>query len=450
MNSRYLPHTERDIAELLQVVGVSTIDQLFADIPSEYRLNGPLAIPKGTSEIELKRLVDELASKNKGVDRALSFLGAGAYSHYSPHVLDTLVSRGEFLTAYTPYQPEVSQGTLQAIFEYQTLISALLQMDVSNASNYDGSTALAEAVFMAERLTGKKTIAYSAGLHPEYLAVLKTYVKPRDFTLIEIPLSKEGQVDLGACEAILTGHRLAALVIQHPNCLGSLEEMALLSDLAHRASALSISVSTDITVFGLLEPPGALGVDIAVAEGQGLGLPVNFGGPYLGVFATRKEHIRKMPGRLVGRTRDSAGRVAYTLTLSTREQHIRREKATSNICTNQGLCALAATIYLGLMGKEGIVEVGEHCTRRAHGLAKRLVEEGCGRLAYRAPFFHEFVLQVVKPASRVVETLSQNGIVPGFDLGRWNTDWSHHLLVNVTEMHSDLDCQRLGDALKKG
>lgn len=449
MTERYLPHTDEEITAILNQIGVSSLEDLFSGIPSEARLNRPLSIPSGASEIELRRLVNGLANANWTGESIVSFLGAGAYAHASPAVISALLSRGEFLTAYTPYQPEVSQGTLQAIFEYQTLMASLLAMDVSNASNYDGSTALAEAALMAERITGKKIIAYGAGLHPEYLQVLKTYIHPRGFELVEIPLSSTGTLDLAAADAILKDKRPAALAVQYPNALGCLDDMSALAALIHAHSGLFISATTDLTAYGLLTPPGEFGADIAVGEGQGLGLPLNFGGPYLGVLATKREYIRMMPGRLVGKTKDLDGKVAYTLTLSTREQHIRREKATSNICTNQGLCALAVTIYLGLMGKAGLAQVAEHSVRRAHGLAKALVDAGCGRLTYAAPFFHEFVLELPKSARAVVDSLKQQKIIPGLDLGRWNSAWQNRLLINTTEIHSEADCQRLITALKE-
>lgn len=447
MTSRYLPHTSADVDALLQKIGVPSIDTLFESIPADYRLNRSLHIPRSTSEAELKRLINDLAYQNAHADRSVSFVGAGAYAHHSPVVIDALIQRGEFLTAYTPYQPEVSQGTLQAIFEYQTFISALLEMDVSNASTYDGSTALAEAVLMAERINGNKTILYSGGIHPEYLAVLKTYVKPRRFRLIELPLSPQGDLDLNTCEALIEREKPGAVVVAYPNCLGSLEDMTALSDMTHRHNALFISVTTDITVYGLLQTPGSFNADIAVAEGQGLGLPLSFGGPYLGVFATRKEYLRKMPGRLAGRSVDQSGKTAYTLTLSTREQHIRREKATSNICTNQGLCALAAMIYLGLMGKAGIEDVAEHSTRRAHGLAQKLEAANCGQLAFTAPFFHEFAWELPMPASDLVRSLSSRRVVPGFPLSRWFDGSPNRLLINTTELHTHTDIDRLVDAI---
>lgn len=449
MTSRYLPHTKEEVAQALRAIGAPTIDSLFQEIPADYRLNRALALPESASESELRQLIAALSRQNAASGVLTSFVGAGAYRHASPAAIDALIQRGEFLTAYTPYQPEVSQGTLQAIFEYQTLICALLEMDVSNGSNYDGSTAVAEAALMAERITGKKVIAYSEGLHPEYSQVLKTYVHPRGFELVAVPLSASGKTDLDRCAAILKEKKPAALIAQYPNCLGCVEEMPELGRLIHGESGLLISATTDITAYGLLQTPGEFGADIAVAEAQSLGMPLNFGGPYLGVLATKREYLRMMPGRLVGKSKDLDGREAYTLTLSTREQHIRREKATSNICTNQGLCALTAVIYLGLMGKSGLREVAEQSTRKAHGLAQALAKAGIGKLITTAPFFHEFVLELPRSAADVCRDLLPHKIVPGFDLGRWNPAWKNRLLINVTEVHTDADTHHLIDSLRQ-
>ncbi len=450
MNSRYIPHTPAEIEGMLSTIGVAGVADLFSSIPENARFKGELDLPSALSEIELRKAVSALADQNSAASPLLSFVGAGAYAHPAPAAVDAIVSRGEFLTAYTPYQAEVAQGTLQAIYEYQTAICALLEMEVSNASAYDGSTALAEAALMAERINGRRTLLASCGLHPEYRAVLETYLAPRNFAIVDLPLNSQGVLDAQLVRVALEANPdAAAVIVGHPNCFGLLESLPELADLAHRAGALLISATTDITVYGLLEAPGACGVDIAVAEGQGLGLPLNFGGPYLGVLAANKDHVRKMPGRLVGKTVDADGQVAYTITLATREQHIRREKATSNICTNQALCALSALVYFALMGKQGIREVAEHSLRRAHFLAAELEGAACGRLLYGGPFFHEFVLELPRPAHGVIAQLLGEGIVPGFDLGRWNRDFQNHLLINATEIHSVSDCRRLVSALKR-
>src|SRR5262245_4981179 len=373
---------------MLQQIGVATIDNLFDSIPPELRLRNHLNVPAAVSELELLRQFEQTAGRNQAAQR-ISFLGGGAYSHYTPTVVDHLLSRSEFFTAYTPYQPEISQGTLQAIFEFQTLVCQLTGMEIANASMYDGSTALAEAVLMAERVTRRTKVIASAAVHPQYLEVAHTYVQHAGISLLPAAFDRAtGQTPGAAFDAI--DDETAAIVVQSPNFFGAIEDLEALSEKAHAHGALLIVAVTEAMSFGLLRSPGACGADIVVAEGQSFGVPLSFGGPYVGLFATRDRFARQIPGRLVGEAYDKNGRRGFVLTLATREQHIRREKATSNICTNEGLIALAATVYMETMGRRGIQEVARQCAQKAAYAARRIGEIEGFSLPFSGPRFNEF------------------------------------------------------------
>jgi glycine dehydrogenase subunit 1 len=445
---RYIPNTDAERHAMLEAMGLSTIEELFSAIPADLRLRRPLDVPPALSEQELLRHLRALASRNANADDYASFLGAGAYNHFIPSIVPALTSRGEFMTAYTPYQPEMAQGTLQAMYEYQTLICQLTALEVANASLYDGSTGLAEAVLMARRLTQRDEVLLSAAVHPEYRAVLRTYLQNLDMQVREVPIDDAGQTPLARVQEAVSA-RTACVVVQTPNFFGVIEDLRGFADVAHGAQALLIQVIAEPVSLGLLKPPGEWGADIAVGEGQAFGNSLSFGGPYLGFFATRERYVRQMPGRLAGETVDAEGRRGYVLTLSTREQHIRREKATSNICTNEGLCALAATIYLCALGKVGLRQLAMLNLQRAAYARQQLAAiPGC-RLPFSGPTFNEFVLETPKPAGDVIAQLSAERIFPGLDLGRFYPERARQLLVCVTEMHGREDIDRLCGALAR-
>ena len=436
---RYIPNSPEERAEMLREVGLGSPEQLFDTIPADILLRSPLAIPEALSEIELLAHFDRLAAGNAAARRP-SFLGAGAYSHYSPTVVDALIQRSEFFTAYTPYQPEVSQGTLQAIFEFQTLVCQLTGMEVANASMYDGSTALAEAVLMAERVTRRRRVVVSPALHPEYLAVAETYVSHAGIELVRGNFDEAS--GLSAFDDEQLDERAAAIVVQSPNFFGCVEELQQLADRAHRAGALLVVCVTEAISLGLLKPPGACGADIVVAEGQSFGVPLSFGGPYVGLFATREKYARQIPGRLVGVAHDRQGRRGFVPTLATREQHIRREKATSNICTNEGLIALAATIYMETMGRRGLQEVALQCAQKAAYAARRIGALEGFSLPYSAPRFNEFVVRAPAEAAGLLERLAaEHDITGGLALSRYFPDRPNDFLVCVTETNprSEID-----------
>lgn len=435
----YLLNTEADQRAMLQAIGVGSIDELFAMVPSELRLGRELAIPPALTELELTDQIGRLAAKNRSADDTVSFLGAGSYDHFIPAVVDQLASRGEFYTSYTPYQAEASQGNLQVFFEYQTLIARLTRMDVSNASLYDGGSAAAEAVLMAMHATGREgRVVTTACLHPEYRQTLATYLANLGVELVTVGASESGGLattgttDLAQVRAALND-QTACLLVQHPNFFGCLEEVEALAQVAHESGAAFVVVVDPISL-GLLKRPGDYDADIVVAEGQSLGIPLAFGGPYLGIMACKEQFVRRMPGRIAGQTVDRRGERCWVLTLQTREQHIRREKATSNICTNQGLLALRATIYLAVMGPAGIRDVATLSARKAHYAAQQLCASGAFQLAFSAPMLKEFVLRVT---SGRVETLVsralEQGIFAGVPLGRWYPDLADCLLISVTE-----------------
>lgn len=444
---RYIPNSPEERAEMLKVVGLNSAEELFDSIPADLRLREQLKTPAAISEMELLASSEALAARNTAARRP-SFLGAGAYSHYSPTIVDHLISRSEFFTAYTPYQPEISQGTLQAIFEFQTLVCQLTGMDVANASMYDGSTALAEAVLMAERITRRKKVITSSAVHPEYLEVVDTYVQHYgvDFHRVET----NEQTGLISAEGLNSlDDQTAALVVQSPNFFGCIEDVQALAERAHAVGALLIVAVTESISFGLLRSPGACGADIVVAEGQSFGVPVSFGGPFVGLFSTRDKYARQIPGRLVGEAVDKEGRRGFVLTLATREQHIRREKATSNICTNEGLIALAATIYMETMGKSGLQEVAMQCAQKAAYCARRISELEGFSLPYSAPRFNEFVVRAPVEAQGLLSRLaSEREITGGLALSRYYKDRPNDFLVCVTETNSRQEIDALVEGLK--
>jgi glycine dehydrogenase subunit 1 len=446
---RYIPHTAEDVRQMLDAIGVDAVDDLFAGIPAGVRLQRPLKLPPALAEGELLRELKQLARQNATVDSHLSFLGGGAYNHFIPAVVDQMVSRSEFYTAYTPYQPEISQGTLQAIFEYQTLICQLTGMEVANASMYDGASACAEAVLMAARATRRKKVLISAALHPEYRETVETYCRYLGVDLVIIPSAADGRTDLAALKAALD-QEVAAMVTGYPNFFGVIEDLSTQAGLVHGFGARLVAAVAEPIALGLLKSPGELGVDIVAGEGQSFGIPVSFGGPYLGFFACRQQDIRSMPGRLVGETVDKEGRRGFVLTLSTREQHIRREKATSNICSNEGLCALMATVYLSLMGKAGIREVAvQNLSKAAYARRAIAALEGYS-IPFAAPVFNEFVVEAPEPAAVVLARLEQQHILAGIPLGRSFPGMANRFLVCVTEQNSKAEIDTLVAALAGG
>lgn len=443
---RYIPNTDADRQAMLETIGLTAIDELFSGIPADIRFTRPLNIPRALSEQDMLRHMRALANHNANVEDYAAFLGAGAYHHFIPSIVPVLTSRGEFMTAYTPYQPEMAQGTLQALYEYQTLICQLTDLEVANASLYDGSTGVAEAVLMARRLTQRDDVLISEAVHPEYRAVLHTYLQNLGMQVHEISIDETGQTSLPRVRGGLSP-RIACVVVQSPNFFGVIEDLTGFADAVHHAQALLVQVISEPVSLGLLKPPGAWGADIAVGEGQAFGNALSYGGPYLGFFATRDRYVRQMPGRLAGETVDTEGRRGYVLTLSTREQHIRREKATSNICTNEGLCALAATIHLCTLGKVGLRRLAELNLQRATYTRQQLASiPGC-RVPFTGPTFNEFVLETPKPAGALIRQLSEQRLIPGIDLGRFFPERSHQLLICVTEMNSREDIDRLYAAI---
>ena len=425
----YLPHTKEDITKMLEVIGVDHIDNLFDDIPKNIRLNKELKLDKSKSELEVTKLMKQLANNNVTINEKVSFIGGGAYNHYVPALIKHLASRQEFLTAYTPYQPEMSQGTLQAIFEYQSMICELTGMDVSNASLYDGGTALAEAVFMANHANKKKDVLVSATVNPQYKDIIKTYARFKGLNYIEIKES-DGCTDMENLKDLFSADS-SSVIIQTPNYYGIVEKgsevRTIMNSFKNKAMFI---VSADPTSLAVLEAPVNYGADVVAGEGQGLGSPVSFGGPYLGYIAATKKNMRRMPGRIVGETVDKDGKRAYVLTLQAREQHIRREKAMSNITSNQGLVALMATIYLATMGKKGIKEVAIQSMYKAHYLADKLCNIKGITLLNSKPFFNEFVIKTKVNAKMLYEILIEKGFFSGVVLD------DHQLLVCATEVHT--------------
>ncbi|MBI5286817.1 MAG: aminomethyl-transferring glycine dehydrogenase subunit GcvPA [Deltaproteobacteria bacterium] len=432
----YIPHTEEDVEEMLEVIGVKSLDDLFQAIPEGVRLKRPLLLPPGLSEQGLIQELSSLSKRNATVEEFTSFLGAGAYNHYIPSIVNHILLRSEFYTAYTPYQPEISQGTLQAIFEYQTLICQLTGMEVANASMYDGASATAEAVLMAGRINNRPKVLLSSALHPEYRKVVETYLSAQEASVQEVMFCTEAGIILPEAVERLIDEKTSCLVVQHPNFFGSLEDIKTLAELAHQNRALFIVAIAEPISLGLLKPPGEFGADIVVGEGQPFGNSLSFGGPYLGVFATQERYVRQMPGRLVGETVDKNRNRGYVLTLATREQHIRREKATSNICTNEGLCALAATVYLTALGKRGLMELARLNLAKAHYLKERLRGVKGVRPAFNVPTFNEFTIEIEKEPEDILKALLNKGILGGIPLRRFYPELKRHILLCVTEMNT--------------
>lgn len=438
-----IPHTDADRQAMLDAIGVKSVDELFSDVPEQVRFPD-LDLPDSLTEMEAVGEMNEIASYNLPTSQSTIFLGAGAYNHYIPAVVDHMLRRGEFFTAYTPYQPEISQGTLQAVFEYQSMICALTGMEVANASHYDGATALAEAVVMALNVKRgrRKRIVLSPSIHPQYREVVATYTQGMNLDIVEPPL----ETRTGGLEAALDKDT-ALLAVQNPNFFGELEDLAGLADDAHEAGALFCIVANPISL-GLFSPPGDYGADIVVGDGQPLGIPLGYGGPYLGFFASREKYVRKMAGRLVGETVDADGTKGYVLTLSTREQHIRRDRATSNICTNQGLMALAATVYMATMGRHGLKKVAELCYHKAHYAAGEIDRLEEYSVLQEKPFFNEFVVQCPRPVAEINNYLLDTwGIIGGYDLEGPYPQRKNQMLIAVTEMNSREEIDILATAL---
>ncbi len=444
----YTPHTERDVAQMLQAIGVDSLDAL-VEVPDEVRLREKLQIVPALTEMEIAARFAHFAQKNSGAS-CISFLGAGAYRHYTPPAIAALAMRGEFLTAYTPYQAEVSQGYLQAIYEWQTYICLLTGMEIANASVYDGAAALAESAIMALNATGRKKVLVSRAVHPNYRAVLKTYCDGLDVEIDEIALAADGTTDLREIAERVAGKQYACCAIQSPNFFGVIETPSPAQQTAlSQSGTVLIGVVAEALALGALVTPGSWGAQIVAGEAQSFGVPPAYGGPYAGFIASTKEHLRRIPGRLVGKTLDVHGNEAFVLTLQAREQHIRRERATSNICTNQAHCALIATMYLALLGKTGLREVAAANLARSRELATRVSSiEGC-TLQFEGAFFNEIVVNVHQPASPVLEQLQARGILGGIDLGRYYPDYSQCVLMAATEMTSSHDIERLCAALRE-
>ena len=442
---RFLPHTQADRDTMLATIGVPDIDALFADVPEGCLLTDPPDLPRHKGEMEVERILGGMASRNVAASSVPFFVGAGAYKHHVPATVDHLIQRSEFLTSYTPYQPEIAQGTLQYLFEFQTQVAALTGMEVANASMYDGSTGTAEAVLMAHRVTKRGKAVLSGGLHAHYAEVVRTMSRMAGDAVVSLP------PDVGAVEdmAAAIDAETSCVVVQSPDMFGNLRDLRPIAEAAHKAGALLIAVVTEAVSFGLVEPPGAMGADIVVGEGQSIGVALSFGGPYVGLFATRQKYLRQMPGRLCGETVDGEGRRGFVLTLSTREQHIRRDKATSNICTNSGLCCLAFSIHMSLLGETGLSRLA----RINHANAVRLADmlgQLPGTEVLTRSFFNEFTVRLPKPANAIVDRLAACGILAGVPVSRLLPDGGLDdlLLVASTEVNTEEDRAALVDGLR--
>ncbi len=442
---RYIPNSALQRAEMLREMGRESVGDLFRGVPAHLRLQRPLYLPAALSEPEALTYFRHLAAENstRTTGREIvSFLGAGAYDHFIPTIIDTLISRSEFYTSYTPYQPEISQGTLQAIFEFQTMICELTGMDVANASLYDGSTATAEAVLMAERVTGKSKVALAGNLHPEYREVVDTYIRNAGITEQTLPsCSETGTILPESIAALATD--VSAVIVQSPNFFGGIENLSELAEATHKIGALFVVVVAEGLSLGILRAPGDCGADIVCGEAQSFGIPISFGGSYCGFFAVREKYQRQIPGRLVGQASDAQGRTGYVLTLATREQHIRREKATSNICTNQGLYALMATVYLATMGRAGVREVAEQNLQKAHYAARQIAALDGYTLRFSGPYFNEFVVTCPRRASEVLDSLLEQNLIGGLGLERFFPGMKNEVLVAVTETVSKAEIDAL-------
>jgi len=445
MKHRYLPMTELDQKEMLQAIGVDSVDELFSDIPEKVRFKGEYNIKKAKSESALLKELQQLAAKNADLRSHTSFLGAGVYDHYIPVIVDHVISRSEFYTAYTPYQPEISQGELQAIFEFQTMICELTGMDVANSSMYDGGTSLAEAAMLSAGHTRRKKVLISQAVHPESKDVLKTYAKGQYIEVVEIPL-KDGVTDIEALRNMMSDE-IAAVVVQYPNFLGRIEPLKEIEEITHENKGMFV-VSSNPLALGVLTPPGKFGADIVVGDAQPFGIPTSFGGPHCGYFAVTNKLMRKIPGRLVGQTVDEDGRRGFVLTLQAREQHIRRDKATSNICSNQALNALAASVAMTALGKKGLKEMAIANIQKANYAKEQFKKNGV-TVEFEGPFFNEFVIRLNKPIKEVNEKLLTKGIIGGYDLEKFDSSLKGHMLIAVTELRTkeeiDTFVKELGD-----
>jgi glycine dehydrogenase subunit 1 len=445
---RYIPNTSEVREEMLAELGFESLDALFATIPEEMKLGRPLDLPPPMSEKALLDYLGELGRRNASAESHACFLGGGSYSHFIPAIVPALVSRGEFLTAYTPYQPEVSQGTLQAMYEFQSFACLLTGMEVSNASMYDGASAVAEAVLMARRITGRERYLVAESLHPEYREVLRSYTAYLGVELVGVPFHEEsGRID-GESLRELVDDRTGGLVLQSPNFFGVVEDTAPLAATIHEAGGLLVSSFNEPFSLGLLKSPGEQGADIAAGEAMAFGSPVSFGGPALGLLATKQEHTRNMPGRIVGRTEDTEGKSGFVLTLSTREQHIRRERATSNICSNEGLCALAATVFLSALGRRGLRAAAEQNLSKARWLRERILALPGYSPLFNGPFFNEFAVRGPESPGRLRRRLAAAGILGGLHVGEWYPSLKGGLLFCVTENNTPAEMERLLKALE--
>jgi len=446
---RYLPHTDGDVQQMLEKIGVSNIDQLFTTIPEDCRLKTPLDLDAAKSEAEILSFLQQLAAKNFQVSTLTAFLGGGAYNHFIPAVIDQLVSRSEFYTAYTPYQPEISQGTLQAIFEFQTLICQLTGMDVANASMYDGASACAEAVLLTVRAGKKrKKVLLSQALPPQYRETVATYCRYLDIELITVS-SAAGVTNQVELQSHLDD-QVAAVVVGYPNYFGQIEDLALIAELTHTAGARLVAAVPEPLALALFKSPGELGADIVVGEGQSFGIPLSYGGPGIGFFAVRKKDMRVLPGRLVGETTDKNGKRGFVLTLATREQHIRREKATSNICSNQGMCILIVSIYLALHGKQGLRKLAEINYAKAAYAKEKIAQLDGFTVPFLGESFNEFVVSCSEPVATLKKRLEEQGVLAGISLERDYSDLENGLLICVTEQNSREQIDRLVSALAGG
>jgi glycine dehydrogenase subunit 1 len=445
MTTGFIPHTEAETREMLRAIGAPSIDALFESIPREFRRTTPLPLPKALTETENLREMEDLASWNRGTEGRACFLGGGMYRHLVPAAVDHLQSRSDFVTPYTPYQPEVSQGTLRWLYEYQTMICELTGLEVSNACVWEGPTAFVEGIRMATAVTDRKRVVVSRGVHPHAREALRTFVKHLGIEVVEVALAPDGRTDLGALRAAVD-ERTAAVGIQSPNFLGAIEDGAAACEIAHGKGALAVGSFYAMSL-ALLASPGEMGFDVATGEGQPFGNYTCYGGPSFGFFASRQAFVRQMPARIVGKTVDREGRRAFVLTMTTREQHIRREKATSNICTSNTLMALRGAIYLALVGPQGLAEVARQCVEKAHAVAERVFRiRGCAPAA-SAPFFHEFAVRFEKPVERVRARLATAEILGGIELRRWYPEHANALLFAVTEANTASECDALVDAL---
>lgn len=448
MKNIYFPSSEKDKKEMLSEIGVSSEEELFSSIPEEFKLKNPFKLPAPMDELSLFKYFKEISKKNR--TDLMPFIGGGAYPHYIPSVVDYLPLRGEFLTPYTPYQPELSQGTLQVIFEYQTLISNLTGMEVSNASLYDGATATAESALMAWRIKKGNRVLVSLTLHPFWRDVLKTYLKNFSIEILEVPYGKDGRVDLEKLEN-LVDEKTIAIIVQSPNFFGVIENLKEISDFAKAKNVLFLVGVSEAISLGLLKPPGEFGADIVFGEAQSFGLPLSFGGPYLGFISSKMEFVRQMPGRIAGETVDRNGRRGFVLTLSTREQHIRREKATSNICTNQAWCALRATIYLETLGRKGLMELAKLNFSKASYARKKIEKIRGAKIKFNSPFFNEFVVGFEKPLGQIYENLEREGFIAGLPLSKYYKELESSTLLCFTEIHSreiiDRFVEKLGELI---